>query len=233
MQVMENLEAFKCEFSVDVVPYMYGEASKRVSSAFEDHLLDCELCTEELAAVSFARYEVYDWKKVEFDPLPTPRILPFADTAQVPVAASWLDGLRAVLGGGWLVPSSALAAVAIAVVFGISSLAERDSTDLYVAGVPEITTPTPSVTIPMVPDVFIDSQAVEPQPELKMTEVKTLTPKRSVRVARTNSVPTDSSVAQDVRTDVTQSAPRLNEFNDDEDTSLRLAMLFDDLDTRD
>jgi hypothetical protein len=33
--------------------------------------------------------------------------------------------------------------------------------------------------------------------------------------------------------EVRSTVPRLNEFTDDEDTSLRLAMLFDDLDTRD
>ena len=80
---MNDLKNPGCKFHADIVPYMYGEMSAAESSAFETHLIDCGVCTDEFAAVSNARYEVYDWKKTEFEPLATPVFtIPYGEAAK-------------------------------------------------------------------------------------------------------------------------------------------------------
>lgn len=230
MKMINDVDISICDFSADVVPYMYGEMSPTGMFAFESHLPDCEKCTNELADVSYARYEVYDWKKLEFDPLPTPRMLPFEDAATVAVG-SWLDGLRAAF-GGWLVPTSALAAVAIgAVITAVFYLAGSTAPEITKIDVPTPTVaqPGPSpLQQPVVTGVATPKDFTDPSVVRASTSKDSQ--RKSVRVTRTPSVRPVQAVA---KREVKRVVPRLDEFTDDEDTSLRLAMLFDDLDTRD
>jgi hypothetical protein len=231
---MKDADISKCNFSIDVVPYMYGEMSPAGISAFESHLLECDECTDELAAVSFARYEVYDWKKLEFDPLPTPRILPFQDPVAVHAGVSWFDALRAAFSGR-LVPTAGFALVAIALVYGgVVYLSRDNGATISRDNGPTITqgddvAPTVSeLKAPITPVVdkpkLNESRKAEPK-VVKAVTSRNTTQRRSVPIPKKNVVRPVEAVAK--------TAPRLNEFTDDEDKSLRLAMLFDDLDTRD
>lgn len=231
MKMMNNVDISKCDFSSDVVPYIYGEMSATGMFAFESHLPECERCTGELADVSFARYEVYDWKKLEFDPLPTPRMLPFEDAVPAVVGGSWLDGLRAAF-SGWLVPSSAFAAIAIGVaITGLLYFSSDAPPEITKVDVPSpVSTrsePSPQQQ-PLVSSIEQPKEVAQPS---TVNPLQTRTSeRRAVRIAKTPSVRPVEAVA---KREVKSTAPRLNEFTDDEDTSLRLAMLFDDLDTRD
>src|SRR5881392_3406899 len=99
---MKDVNFSKCKFNGDMVSYMYGELPSDESTVFEQHLLDCTNCTDEFAAISSSRYEVYDWKKLEFDPLETPSFeIPVGEAAGV----SWSDKVRAVFARGWMVPA--------------------------------------------------------------------------------------------------------------------------------
>ena len=49
-----------CKYANEIVPYMYGELASSATAEFESHLLECQLCTDEFAELSAARYEVYD-----------------------------------------------------------------------------------------------------------------------------------------------------------------------------
>jgi hypothetical protein len=69
-----------------------------------------------------------------------------------------------------------------------------------------------------------ESRKAEPK-VVKAVTSRNTTQRRSVPIPKKNVVRPVEAVAK--------TAPRLNEFTDDEDKSLRLAMLFDDLDTRD
>src|SRR6478609_2180441 len=106
---MKDANITECKFSGEMVSYMYGELSSDETSAFERHLLDCSSCTDDFAAISSSRYEVYDWKKLEFDPLETPSFdIPFEVTADL----SWAQKIRAAF-GSWAVPAVSFAAFAI------------------------------------------------------------------------------------------------------------------------
>ena len=222
-----------CKHSNGIVPYMYGELATSVATEFESHLLECELCTDEFAALSSARYEVYDWKKLEFDPLATPTFeLPFREIA----GASWVEKLRAAF-SGWAMPAAAFGGVAIIValvaVFAVSryeanttTIAKRD------VNVPtnENTNRKKPETLPVTtaPETSVKSDVVEPERNApRAIAVKDTTPHRSVKVQ-------PAVAPRSIRTTPqTSNVPRLNEFAEEEDSSLRLAELFEDIDTRD
>jgi hypothetical protein len=233
---MKNREFSECEFAADMVPYMYGELSPSENTVFESHLLDCGGCTDEFAAMANARYEVYDWKKTSFDPLPTPRFaIELEDPHRISAGVSWVERLRAVFANGWAVPTVAFAAVALVSVMTGVVLVSRDRGD--VAAVEQVPVPTASSPAPaneIVPtstdlstgeaDNKIDDDEVAPAP----TDVA---PKRKVpgRVHRTpRPVPVVPTETRATRTE-TINVPRLNDFTEEEDTSLRLAELFEDV----
>ena len=120
-----------CKYSNGIVPYMYGELGSSAATEFESHLLDCESCTDEFAALSAARYEVYDWKKLEFDPLVTPSIvIPFDEA----VTVSWIEKLRATF-AGWAMPAATFAGIAIIVAAIAVFVVSRDGqTDVAKGG---------------------------------------------------------------------------------------------------
>jgi hypothetical protein len=236
MEMLKSLDIPKCGFSDDVLPYMYGEMPSSEISAFESHLLDCDECTDELAAVSFARYEVYDWKKLEFDPLPTPRFMPVETAAAEVKTASWLGGLRATFARGSLgfVPEFALVAIGLTVagVVYFAGMNKPDTAKIETApAVVSRSAPSPENERSVADNVPVVETPRAVVPAVARTgNAKRVTPIRATRLPR-------SSVARTVRTvrdrQPTPTIPRLNEFSEDEDTSLRLAQLFDDVDTRD
>lgn len=61
-----------CRFGEQVMAYLYRELAPAEISEFEAHLSNCQTCIDELADLSLPRLEVLDWKRFEFDPLPTP-----------------------------------------------------------------------------------------------------------------------------------------------------------------
>ena len=228
---MKDLNSKGCGFSKDIVPYMYGELASAATAAFESHLLECGKCTDEFAMVSGARYEVYDWKKREFDPLPTPVIrIPYGEVAE-PV--SWVEKLRTVFSQSWAVPSVAFAGLAIVSVFSLSfyfsagedpAVAQNNSN----SAVPSMEFPQPTVQ-PKIDEARAVVKA-EPRKEtpkivpVRTTSNRTITPRRAaVRVTTDNTAAPRSLATR---------APRLNEFNEVEDMSPRLAQLFEDIDTR-
>ena len=227
---MNDVKNSGCKLSADIVAYMYGELSSAEGSAFESHLLECVDCTDEFAAVSNARYEVYDWRKTEFEPLATPVFtIPYGEPA-----VSLFDKVRSAFRPSWVVPGVAFAGIAI-----VSAVASF----FYFSGdtgssVAQVNTNLRSVAAPAAekeePRIIAKDDVKRPAPEQA----------KPVRAVSGNSVRkraprADKNVAVrrpvEVRVTSTpnQSAPTLNEFADDEDTSLRLAQLFEDIDTRD
>ena len=69
---METNGHKKCEWTDDLIAYLYNEMPAAGRSTFESHLTACQTCTDEFAGLSQARFEVFDWKREEFDTLATP-----------------------------------------------------------------------------------------------------------------------------------------------------------------
>lgn len=227
---MNDVNFSKCKFSADIVPYMYGELPAFDISAFESHLIDCSDCTDEFASISSARYEVYDWKKLEFEPLATPRfVIPYEEVVKV----SWVEKLRAAFSPGWALPTTALAALAITAVFaavfvyrGDNEIA-RDSRNAAVLEPAPVNSPI-NETI-QTTESRVDETAVQnPSPVrvVSPTHAESRRPTRTI-LPRPRSLDARPTQAK------TQPALRLNEFTEDEDTSLRLAELLEDVETSD
>jgi hypothetical protein len=232
---MNDLNLKGCEFAADIVPYMYGELAPSECLVFESHLLECGDCTDEFAVVSGARYEVYDWKRSEFDLLPTPAFeIPYRSVEPAPV--TWIEKIRIAFSTPWAAPGLAFATVVVLSVFG-GAVYFSGSGDASIAL--NNTNKEPVVSQPAIDSARTQGEpalvereepvtVVEPKPQVVRATPRSNQPRRTVKRAETvRSVETRATVATDRR------APRLNEFNEDEDTSLRLAQLFDDIDTRD
>ena len=220
-----------CKFSVDIVPYMYGELSVSGTTAFESHLVECSECTDEFAVISNARYEVYDWKKLAFDPIATP-VFEIPYEAAEP-AVSWVDKLRAAFGQSWAVPSVAFAGLIVASVIGAVFMFSGDD-QLVVQNDNKNSGGTTAVNSPRRDVLPVVSNPSETKPDqvksdpvpAQISSPRQIEAKRikAVKASRTEEKPTSAR---------NQKAPRLNEFTDEEDDSLRLAELFEDVETSD
>ncbi len=236
---MNDVIFTECKFSADMVPYMYAELSAASSSAFESHLIECGACTDEFAAMSNARYEVYDWKRLEFDPIATPKFaIPFQSESHS-VASSWIEKVRTAVSGSWAIPGVAFAGLAIiSVLVAVFILSGAHDPEIA-ANTGALNTGINNLAVGRAPESSGLPVASEPVSEVSpgrpfrsdLESIAKPAPRkpavRNVKVNTRSYVFTQAS-AQNEQKEI----PRLNEFSEDEDTSLRLAELFDDLDTR-
>jgi hypothetical protein len=239
---MNEVNFSGCKFSTAMVPYMYGELPVSERSAFESHLLACSECTDEFADLSNARYEVYDWKKLEFDPLDTPAFeIPYELTPAT-AGLSLIDRLRAAFGGGWAVPGFAFAGLAIVSIFAAIFVSLNNGTPDVAANITKATVITPAVSEQTAPP------SVAPASESKASVDGTTESKADEAVAAPVSnhtshksvirseKPAGRSVVEPREASAGRARPKVPTLNDpveDEDTSLRLAELFEDVETSD
>jgi hypothetical protein len=228
-----------CRFSAEIVAYMYAELSVVDASAFESHLLNCGDCTDEFAEISGARFEVYEWKKLAFDPLATPEFdIPLVtETVAAVSTISWVEKLRIAFGHTWLTPAVAFGGLLIVSIFAGSFILSRDE-GVDVASNHSNASATPEAAIENAPEKSAPPTRIE-APDERDTATSTAVEApasapvyrrrdtRSVRTVRPPAIEAKSASAQNTPTN----PPRLNEFAEDEDTSLRLAEMFDDIDT--
>ena len=89
---------FSCDFKETLVAVLYGEATTAEERELNIHLENCTVCREESASFGIIRTSVADWRKADFDFLPTPQlILPHKSketAAWQPEKLSWSGQLR-------------------------------------------------------------------------------------------------------------------------------------------
>lgn len=229
MNMMNHNES-NCGKSGELMSYLYGEIRPDDSQRFERHIGSCESCAAEAASFASLRAAIGDWKS-EFEELRTPIIdipYPVREVASAPV--SIFDSVRAFLS------FPKLAAVSLALLF-ISAgfvfyLSGSDSGSLIAGGNQNrskaVTSPTaqPASTNveksvePKSPEIAITTQ--DPQPE-KVSD------RRSAPERATKSGP--RKVAGNDKKSIKKQPPTLIDEADDEDKSLRLADLFDEIGT--
>ena len=229
-----------CKFRADIVPYMYAELATSDRSAFESHLLNCVDCTDEFAAISSSRFEVYDWKRLEFDGLATPVIeISYGEDIALHSAPSWTEKVRAAFGQRWELPIVAFAALAVVSIFAAAFVLSRDSGGGLVAEAENSN--TPAVNRPVVTGSekieTVSQEKIEDRRDAESRPLQFSAPQRAgqrhvVRNAKLTQ-PRSVEVKQTSAQNQPQKIPRLNEFAEEEDTSLRLAELFEDIETRD
>jgi hypothetical protein len=245
---MNRSNLSECKLSGAMVSYMYGELSSDESIGFEQHLLECSGCTDEFAAISSSRYEVYDWKKLDFDPLETPNFyIPYHEVAST---ASWSDKIREVIGRAWSIPTISFATVAIITSIAAAGLIwqqNRNVGDLSSnTGPSEVTAPVKVVAplreeVSSSPEKRPTSGAFDRQDEtvIDVTRRPAVEPmprriaRRDPDVRPAVTRPRRADVKQMTAKNLQSPVPTLNEYADDEeDTSLRLAELLEDIGSR-
>lgn len=118
----KNKHISGCDYSAEILAYLYGEIGESKKSDFETHLPDCTNCTDALADSAFARFSVKEWRDAEFAHLKTPVInVPYEREKEnitgAFVSDSWLARLRRYvsLSPTWATAGGATAALAIGI----------------------------------------------------------------------------------------------------------------------
>ena len=224
-----------CLFGEEFVAYIYDELPSAARETFESHLLDCSGCTADLADISLSRLEVYEWNRDEFVPLETPQfVIPYEPKTVTAPKLSWIDSLRGFLASPVRLATAggAFAVIAFAFTFGVVFFSGPEN---QVASVQEQNTETAPVS--EVKENQVAGQTVKTS---TFDQIKIPATKRQFKSVNNDSRvrPVQINVKRTsprpkFQTANTQSAPRLGNFVDTEDKSLRLADLVADIDTRD
>lgn len=243
-----------CNFAVDIVSYLYNEIGGAEKREFESHLAGCNACSAELASFAGVRSSVTHWRATDFDPLATPVIeIPF-ETAAGPAGASWWSGTiltgfkRLFAFTPW--PPAAVGFAALLIFIGLGFFAfsylngsGNDMAKNKAADKPVVApTVDPAKNSGEVASVNNNTQQkgderavppVKPLPEgtaVKVVETQTVQKNKQVKPAPDTVAP--KRAGDKVTTPQNQKAPNLNNYTDDEDTTLRLADLFEEIDTK-
>jgi len=232
MEKLVNNIVSACSPPEELAALLYGEMDAASRASIETHLAACDSCTTEFADLSFARLDVYEWHRDEFVEMPTPRIvIPYAE---VVTGISWLDGFRGLFAGygQWATAGAAFAGVAVVFVgvwlYG-SKPVDVARTDKGSAVIPvnerPAAAPTPG-TAESKPQII--QRDAQPQ-KASAEPVK----KQPVQPAKGTASPSGRVRPANQPVQAKQPAPpRLNDFEDEDDTTLRLGDLLAEVDTR-
>jgi hypothetical protein len=234
-----------CAFAEQIVSYLYGEAGTKEKAAFHVHLNSCSNCADELAGFGFVRSSIVEWKKEEFSNLETPSIKIPYPIAVSTEKQSWVTELRKLfaLSPAW---STALAVAAVCV--GLTLLVFNFSNSNEVAE--DNNKPMESVVLPIVemqveqPKESISDETANQTPMDKQSKPSEIAPRVAPKnriIKATNNPTKNNSVEQNsnnvanvrkIKDDKNtlavqkQRVPKLNNLEEEEDNSLRLADLF-------
>ncbi|HRI03117.1 MAG TPA: hypothetical protein PLL77_05200 [Pyrinomonadaceae bacterium] len=233
--MLDNSNKNGCKFTDEIVSYMYDEIGESERNKFEEHLVDCTVCTDEFAGISNARFSMYEWRKEEFAHLPTPNIvIPYHQKVE---AIGFFARLRDLMTlSGW--PAAATVAAGLILSIGLSFAAIN-----YLGGGQEMASNIPTnVAVP--PVVSPDNKVQAPDPVRNGNEnvlvgntddrqVRPLRasfnaqrPRNERAVTTVSKRPNDAVVRNPSAT--TAKAPALTNYDDTDDKSLRLSDLFDE-----
>lgn len=223
-----------CLFGEELVAYIYDELPASGRASFEAHLLDCSGCTAEFAEISVSRLGVFEWHRDEFLPLATPTFAIPYQARKVPAESkiSWLDALRGLVASPLRVALAGGATAVIALAFGFTFLSNAVSPGDLQARIPDtvepvkIEIPAPivakseggndPVAINVGQPAKHEYRTVEHSQRIRPVVTKFTEPTRKVSVPATSAT----------------NVPRLGNYVETEDTSLRLADLVADIDTK-
>ncbi len=233
--MLNNGNKTDCGFADEIVSYIYNEIDTADRREFETHLAQCSICTDEFTAISNARFSVFEWQREEFARLPTPEIvIPYVPKRAAVEEAANIGLLTAIR--GWLTPVNLPVAVAAALVvcLGLGFLALRyfDNGNRDIASdvnVPPVESPKEPVVSSIesgTPEI-----GVEPLPPVNHTpreirQVKAIEHRRP----QSEKQFTARNQANRNMAGKVPDAPTLSEnYEENDDASLRLADLFEDV----
>lgn len=233
-----------CEFAEQIVAYIYDESTAKERKEFESHLLNCFSCADEIAGFGLVRSSIGEWRKEDIFAFDAPALnIPQLRPVAVPSEnSSWIDSLRKLFSFSpmWAGGFAALI-VALGLVWFFNSNSKIDA----IAEVAPIVEQKP-VEIPKEENAFVnpkDEKPADVPQKVKQIEQKTVAPKnqivKAVNKPKMKSVQPkmDSSMAQDNKVNKNNKSnyapqkgvPTLAGIDEDEDRSLRLSELFDEI----
>lgn len=235
--MLNNETEENCGFADEIVSYIYDEIGEPERSKFENHLVDCMSCTDEFAGISNARFAMFEWQKEEFAPLETPQIvIPYPPKPKTVETAGVFAGLRELLGlSGW--PSVAMAAGAVAIVIGVGFVVmnyNRNTLQVAEIGKPGVIEQKAAPAVaPVLPSVSAPKElnttgtttlaTAKPAPGSDIRPVRATMKVQRLRINKNLTASTQAEPAQQKR-----KAPALTAYDEEDDSSLRLADLFDE-----
>jgi hypothetical protein len=222
---MSNGNKNSCGRTNDIVAYMYDELGSAELRRFEDHLADCMSCIDEFAAVSDARFSIYEWHGEEFRHLPTPEFSIPYEAAPLPSIGFFAAVGEMIRGAGWPATVAAALLISIGLIFAPMMFTRTGEYQIALVEV-ESSSPTAAPLVAKLPDVepIIETTSVDVMPRsVKTVSGRTVT-KNEKRAGR-RSAPSMTPVPAPMM----GKAPVLSSYEDNEDRSLRLADLLDEV----
>lgn len=247
-----------CGYEEQLVSYLYGETSPAEIALFEAHLDACAPCAAELKAFAGVKFSITEWKTEEFNELPAPAIFipsqapqnaPEPDRAGNRLWRSKLSNLLS-LSPAWSLTTAA--AAILAVFLGIAFFALNSKTGSEVAQRESnskiAVTPTAEKSPEASNSNTNQNNSAEREPTLnapqKTPQPQIAVEKRPSNQSSTKTVNNSRPAPKKTETAVTPKndqfkrstknnndvAPNIVE-DEDEDDTLRLAELFEELDT--
>lgn len=235
----------ECFSDEELVSYLYAEIGDADRLKLDSHLARCSSCTDEFAGFSESRFAVYEWQRSAFAALETPEISgPWQQAVSLKISStetkprSWFSGLLAR-------PALVFAAVPVLLALGLiavfySNLAPKNAVR--------------SASNSQVSTLQASPAASENQPVTHPTEQNVAKVDDSHKIAASTPVIAKDKVVpqfaraigkrplqQKLKTEMASTdlaknslrgrSPRLGDFEEDEDTSVRLTDLLADADT--
>lgn len=237
-----------CTFAEQLAAYLYDEIDGAEKIGFESHLHSCKACTDELSGFSVVRSSILEWRTGEFEHLATPAFALPAAPEIITEKRSWFAAIQGMFTVSPM-QAAAFAAIAVLVIsaglfwFAAKRLdnqelakvknTENKHIDNQPVSSENIENPIPAPTInknsrvqdnavgtPKTSTPTVKSQSNAPfkissQPAAPKTEINSTAP-------NTNTTPK-------IKAPVKNHAPVLDNDEDDEDNSLRLSDMFEEI----
>lgn len=236
-----------CEYAEQAAAYLYDEFDDDQKAGFETHLQNCGSCADELADFSILHSSIQDWKRTDFDHLPTPVFVMPNESKTFTVKSSWLDDVISFFrfSPAFLTSAAAVLVLALGIIWIIGNASKTN----YVAqnNQPQAQNSNQPIQIAAEPNKGNQTTAsdIQPQnlngakPDVLSTEIKHPQLKANPLVAKTParkpvliksdkiSAPTIAGV-NNHKARTRDDVPSLN-VGDEEEDSLRLSDLFEEV----
>ncbi len=249
----DNHPKIDCAFAEHLIAYLYDEIGWAEKVKFETHLEKCSECRIELTKFGLARSAIREWRVEKFDILPTPQFEIPSNGVQIQTAAATESRSRFASWRQLFNFGPALAAASIVIVMVVTAfLTFNRHSDQEIAGtinnvssgkiavsptVEKSVNPSETPEIARIGSPIVKSNV--PAADKKSSAVRIQAVRTSPNQTRVNSggdqspkAAQPSGKSDEKRNTTTKSAvPRLIETDDDEDNSVRLTDLFDEIGT--
>lgn len=241
-----------CEFTADIVSYLYNEIGATERIRFESHLAGCSTCTDEFAGISNARFSVFEWQKESFAQLTTPEIvIPYRtkrSDVEMQSTVGFFAGIRNLLAlSNWYSAAAMAGGLAVCLGFGFAAMTYFGRSDRQIAHsdpinvsgepvAPDVAPPTPPTPVDEVKNPVVAVNAAKKDSPVRYAHAATSPQENRQAKFKGPAIVRQPRLANDVadRNVVPQNrkAPVLSGDSDDDDKSLRLTDLFDTVDAR-